>query len=140
MVGQVVAGSVNGKPFDWSGVNGVNAFPASGPEPATGYRHFVRGQIDHQGRFRIDDVMPGEYVIYVDLNPPLSRDRSRIVCMPDVRRGARKMHGARASRGMNYSPEPIDLGTIIATMYGGINPGHPDRISNCPRSMAATSR
>ena len=125
MVGQVIAGSMNGKPFDWSGVNGVSAGLASGSDPATGYMHFVRGQIDHQGRFRIDDVIPGEYGIYVYLSPPCREiDHVLFACQMCGLANA-KCTVPELPDGVNYSPEPIDLGTITASMYGGINPGDP---------------
>jgi beta-lactamase regulating signal transducer with metallopeptidase domain/thiol-disulfide isomerase/thioredoxin len=119
VVGRVVLDGVPEAPVDWT-----QNIPATitARHEGRGARDFVRrfgSNIDKDGRFRIEDVTPGDYELDVDVNPAADPQFSG----PATRIGNLKVPVTVPEIPGGRTNEPLDLGTITAKLFETLKAG-----------------
>lgn len=123
VIGRLEVPLVGGKPFDWSAQQRViisvppNQRPVQNAQP--GFSSQFDGSTDGAGNFRVDNVLPGDYRLYLVLRPPDRLVANNITSSEPVGELTFDFTVPELPAGTQYSPDPVDLGTLKPKMLGG---------------------
>ena len=94
-----------------------NQRPVQNAQP--GFSSQFDGSTDGAGNFRVDNVLPGDYRLYLVLRPPDRLVANNITSSEPVGELTFDFTVPELPAGIQYSPEPVDLGTLKPKMLGG---------------------
>jgi thiol-disulfide isomerase/thioredoxin len=117
VIGQVKLDRQPDVAIDWTTNEPVQVNLQEEKEPRTYFR--CAGNIDTSGRFRIPDVPAGKYKLSLRVNNPPAPN----ACGAGDAIGTAALDFVVPPMTDNRSDEPLDLGTITATLFDTLDPG-----------------
>jgi peroxiredoxin len=119
VVGRFDVPPVDGKQFDWTAQQRVIISSRPAQNLPLGQGTHFDGATDNSGNFRVDDVLPGNYQLFLLLWPADRLVANNIESSEPVGELTFDFTVPELPDGVKYSAEPVDLGALKPKMFGG---------------------